>query len=318
MIVRAIARLSVVVGVCVLLLGSIWVASSQQRRPQRRAPAGYVYKPLRPFGWTSPMRPFTRLADVKAQHRGEKEWSELVVKDEHLWSRYIQSAPGSKVSPRFHPDTREWWAILEGQIRFNIEGQEPFVARRRSMVQVPPQTIYSMETIGGVPAIRFETNIQHAVTIYIEPPSPSLPGFEIVPVTTARRPFPYEGTNKPHINLDDLIADPNYSGSRFVDDVRAVSNIIFTRDPSSLPPVMEHDTSHWHAGGGEYWIVMIGQIRFPLEGQEIFILDEGDVAYAPTFTRHEPRGWGDGPACRLAMDGVTSLTSGGRDGKHAR
>ena len=40
MIVRAIARLSVVVGVCVLLFGSIWVASSQQRRPQRRAPAG--------------------------------------------------------------------------------------------------------------------------------------------------------------------------------------------------------------------------------------------------------------------------------------
>ena len=44
------------------------------------------------------------------------------------------------------------------------------MARRRSMVQVPPQTIYSMETIGDVPAIRFETNIQHAVTIHVDPP----------------------------------------------------------------------------------------------------------------------------------------------------
>ena len=88
----------------------VWVASSQQPAP----PAGYVFKPLRPHGWTPPMRPFTRLADVKAQHRGEKEWSEWVVKDEHLWSQYIQSAPGSKVSPRFHPDTREWWVIVEG------------------------------------------------------------------------------------------------------------------------------------------------------------------------------------------------------------
>jgi mannose-6-phosphate isomerase-like protein (cupin superfamily) len=298
----------------VVLFGSLWVASSQQPAP----PAGYVFKPLMPHPWTPPMKPFTRLADVKAQHRGEKEWSEWVVKDEHLWSQYIQSAPGSKVSPRFHPDTREWWVILEGQIRFNIEGQAPFTARRRSLVQVPPQTIYSMETVGNVPAIRFETNIQHAVTIYVEPPSLSLPGFELVPVTTARRPYPYGKTNKPHINLDDLIADPKYEGSRFVDDDRAVSNIIFTRDPSKLPPVMDYDTSHWHAGGAEYWIVLIGQIRFPFENQEIFILNEGDVAYAPTFTRHEPRGWGDGPACRLAMDGVTSLTSGGRDGKHAR
>ena len=296
----------------VLLLGSIGVMSSQQ------PPAGYVFKPLRPTGWTAPMRPFLRLADVKAQHRGEKEWSEWVVKDEHLWSQYIQSAPGSKVSPRFHPDTREWWAVLEGQIRFNIEGQEPFTARRRSMVQVPPQTIYSMETVGNVPAIRFETNIQNAVTIYVEPPNLTLPGFELVAVTTARRPFPYGKENKPHINLDDLAAaNPDYTGSRFVDDDRAVSSIIYVRDPSKLPP-LDVDTSHWHAGGAEYWIVLIGQIRFPLENQEIFILNEGDLAYAPAFTRHEPRGWGDGPACRLAMDGVTSLTSGGRDGKHAR
>jgi hypothetical protein len=41
-----------------LLFGSIWVVSSQQ------PPAGYVYKPLRPTGWTAPMRPFTRLAGI--------------------------------------------------------------------------------------------------------------------------------------------------------------------------------------------------------------------------------------------------------------
>ena len=102
--VRSILAVSFVV----LLFGSAWVAGAQQRKREPAQPAGYVYKPLKPTGWTPPMKPFTRLADVKAQHKGEKEWSEWVVKDEHLWSQYIQSAPGSKVSPRFHPDTREW------------------------------------------------------------------------------------------------------------------------------------------------------------------------------------------------------------------
>jgi hypothetical protein len=89
MIIRAIARLGVASCLCILLFGSIWPANSPGQQPQQKAapPAGYVYKPLRPTGWGPPMKPFIRLADVKAQHKGEKEWSEWVVKDEHLWSQ---------------------------------------------------------------------------------------------------------------------------------------------------------------------------------------------------------------------------------------
>jgi quercetin dioxygenase-like cupin family protein len=36
---------------------------------------------------------------------------------------------------------------MDGQIRFEIENQEPFVATKGSMVQVPMQTIYSMERL---------------------------------------------------------------------------------------------------------------------------------------------------------------------------
>lgn len=35
---------------------------------------------------------------------------------------------------------------MQGQIRFEIEGQAPFVATKGSMVQVPAQTIYWMES----------------------------------------------------------------------------------------------------------------------------------------------------------------------------
>ena len=54
---------------------------------------------------------------------------------------------------RFHPDTREWWVIMDGQIRFDIEGQDSFIATKGSMVQVPMQTIYSMEAIGDKPDV---------------------------------------------------------------------------------------------------------------------------------------------------------------------
>ncbi|MBI3665637.1 MAG: cupin domain-containing protein [Acidobacteria bacterium] len=257
--------------------------------------------------YTPPHKPLTRLADVKAKHKGEAEWSEWVVKDETLWSQYIQSAPGSKVSPRFHPDTREWWVILEGEIRFDIEGQEPFVARRRSMVQVPPQTVYSMQTVGTQPAIRFETNIPNATTMYSERPSLQAPGIEFLPVRLGRRPFPYGHNNKPHINLDDLAAaDPNYSGSRFIHDDRAVSNIIYGYG-SKLPPVNDADRGHYHPESSEFWVILLGTIRYLIEGQGVILANEGDVVYAPRFTFHNPRWWGEGPSCRLAMNGYPDI-----------
>ena len=102
-----------------------------------------------------PHKPHTKLADLKAKHKSDASWRETVVDDDHLHADYIASAPGTSVSRRFHPDTREWWIVMDGQLRFEIEGQAPVTATRGSMVQVPMQTIYSIATVGDKPALRF-------------------------------------------------------------------------------------------------------------------------------------------------------------------
>jgi mannose-6-phosphate isomerase-like protein (cupin superfamily) len=278
----------------------------------------YAPKATKLTVYNPPHKAHTRLSDVKAKHKGEREWSEWVVKDEYLWSQYVQSAPGSKVSPRFHPDTREWWVILEGQIRFVIEGQDPFVAGKRSMVQVPAQTIYSMETIGDRPALRFETNIANVSTLFPEPPKISKPGIDFIPVLLGRTPYPYgfgntkenrfhtpntvfEQENRPHINLSELAsANPNYRGGHWVHDDVALADVLYGY-ASKLPPLNEKDRGHYHPECSEYWLIMEGQIRYAIEGQGVIIASEGDVVYAAKSTFHAPRFWGEGPSCRLAM-----------------
>lgn len=74
--------------------------------------------------------------------------------------------PGAKVSPCFHPETREWWIAMDGKIRSDIEGQDSFIARKSSMLQGPLETIYSIEAVGDKPALRFEVNIARAKTLY--------------------------------------------------------------------------------------------------------------------------------------------------------
>ena len=52
---------------------------------------------------------------------------------------------------------------------------------------------------------------------------------------------------------------------------------------------------------------MAGQIRYPIEGQGVIIASEGDVVYVPKFTFHAPRWYGQGPSCRLAMNGYPNI-----------
>lgn len=283
-----------------------------QKKKSSETPS-WAPKALAPTKWAPPHKPHTKIAEVKAKHKGEKSWRHVVVDDDHLHGEYIYSQPGAKTQRRFHPDTREWWVVLEGQIRFEIEGQEPFVATRRSMVQVPMQTIYSMEVVGNEPALRFEVNIARAKTLYpADVTPPELPGFKFIPVTLNRKPGPYDHGNVPHINLDEVAKRPEYSKGngnfqhRFVHDDRAVSNIIYGYE-KNLPPFDAKNKGHYHPECAEFWVIMQGQIRYPIEYHGDIVASEGDVVYVPMFTFHAPRWHGEGPSCRLAMNGYPNI-----------
>jgi mannose-6-phosphate isomerase-like protein (cupin superfamily) len=268
----------------------------------------------KPTPYTSPHKPLTKIADVRAAHASQKSWSHPVVKDQHLTSEWVQDVPGTKAPKQLHPDTREWWVIMDGQIRFDIEGQQPFTASKGWMVQVPMQTFFSFETVGDKPSLRFQTNITGAHTLYskeIEMDSlPKMPGVEWMKVRTARRVGYYDHGNKPYQTYDDVakaVDNKTVKGTvRIVEDDRGTANFIYGRE-SALPPINEKDKGHYHPESSEFWLVMSGHIRYPIEGQGVVIGGEGDVVYVPTFTFHAPRWYGEGASCRLAMNGYPQI-----------
>ena len=141
-------------------------------------------------------------------------------------------APGAKTPRRLHPDTRAWWIVQDGQIRFTIDGQEPFVARKGFLVQVPYRNVYSMETVGDTPSLRLEVNIGGATTMYPADEKPaSLPGFNFVKVRIDGKGS-YDARNKPFVDFNAVAAgtDPT---RRFIADDRAVANIIRGKPPTA-------------------------------------------------------------------------------------
>lgn len=267
-----------------------------------------------PAVYTAPHKAHTKLKEVRAKHAGKAEWRELVVNDQHLRSEYVMAKPGSGAKRALHPDTRAWWVVLEGEVKFEIESVGTVMARKGSMVQVPMQTFFSWEVAGSAPALLFETNIAGARTLYESAAAPSmkLPGFDWIPVKFPNREVgKFLHNNKAHTTFEE-VAEGIESGKlkgtiRVVQDDRGTANFIYGYN-SKLPPLDEKVKGHYHAESAEYWLIMKGQIRYPIEKVGVVIAEEGDVVYVPPFTWHAPRWWGEGASCRLAMNGYPYIS----------
>ena len=262
-------------------------------------------KPIKPVGWTPPNKPWTKLPDVLAKHKDQANWTETIVSDDYLHADYISMAPGVKTPRRMNPDTREWWVIQDGQIRFTIDGQEPFVASKGYLVQVPYRNVYSMETVGDKPSLRFEVNIAGVKKMYPvdEKPVP-VPGIEFVRVKIAGK-GKYENGNKPFLDFNAVVAGTEKQ-RRFIADDRAVSNIILG-NAAKQPPADPNAKGHFHEECAEFWFILLGKMQYKIEGIPTLVADQGDIVYAPKQTWHLPRFAGDGPACRLAMNGYQDI-----------
>jgi quercetin dioxygenase-like cupin family protein len=252
------------------------------------------------------VQPWLKLADIKARHAGQVTWTDALFNDGRLMAHYVSAAPGTTQSARFHPDTREWFAVVEGEVRVEIEGQAPIVATRGSLVNIPRQTIFTVTTTSATPSLRFVLNVANARTFFVAdsstpPPQPPPAGTAWMTTTINRTPGRYDEFNSPTTNIHEEGAkNPKYTGGRFVRDDKSEMLVIYGYE-KNMPPFDPADKGHFHAESAEAWLVFTGKIRYAFEGQQPFIASEGDVVYVPSNTWHATRFIGEAPSCRLSI-----------------
>ena len=88
--------------------------------------------PVKPNPFVPPHKAWTKVSEVVAKHKGQQNWSELIVDDNLFHGEYISMAPGAKTPRRFHQDNRAFWIVQDGQIRFTIEGRSRLLRPRAS------------------------------------------------------------------------------------------------------------------------------------------------------------------------------------------
>lgn len=284
------------------VLGQSSGGSAPRAASSAETPLLVLSPKAKPGGWTGVHRPHTRLADVLARHAGETDWAETVIDDESLVAQWVSMRPGQKTPRRMNGDTREWWIVQSGTLRFRVEGREPVLATKGTLIQVPYRTLYEIENVGTEPALRFEVNVTRARKLYPldETPEPA-PGFDFVPTRVTGGRGMLDAENRPVVAFDDVVAGKERAGPFVVDD-RGFANIIIGDYQRPPPP---GNRGHYHEEGSEFWLVMLGKVRYRIEGLPEFEADVGDVVYVPRQTWHLASfGGSEGlRSCRLAMNG---------------
>ena len=242
-------------------------------------------------------KPIVRLPAVLARHKGEKRWSEQVILTKRYDAKWIVAAPGDRTPVQYYGDDRAVWVVWGGQIRFDIEGQKPFVATKGFLVQVPQRVRYSLETIGSEPSLRFE--VVHAG---IKPSYPADHGeakpeqadANYIKISTPTQPDKYDAINRPYVDFfkDVEAADPTKgpAQSRVVSDEANLVNII--RGPG-VPTPPASNRGHFHIGEEEFWFILEGKCDYLIEKVGLFTADAGDVVLVPPGRYHRAS-WHEG------------------------
>ncbi len=272
--------------------------------------------PEAPNPFVAPHKPVTRLSDLIAKHKNEQNWREVIVDDNLFHGEYISMAPGGRTPRRFHQDNRAFWIVQDGQIRFTIEGQQPFVASRGFLVQVPKRLVYSMETVGDRPSLRFEVTMAHSQTMYpADETPPPQKGVKYIRARVLAAKGSYDEANVPYIDYNQTIAGhpvPKKNQNQFVGDAHdggyvnvGIANII-RGSAASQPPARDDDLGHFHVTGPEFWFILEGQMEFKIGSVPTLVADQGDIVYAPAQTWHRVRFAGPGMSTRLAIVGYAN------------
>ena len=88
------------------------------------------------------------------KEKGEANWVHQLVDSDFVKGVLICQKPGTETDNHCH-DHDEWWMILEGEIHWNIEGQdETVVAKAGDFVFVPALTFHHIHPAGDKASIR--------------------------------------------------------------------------------------------------------------------------------------------------------------------
>lgn len=227
--------------------------------------------------YTGPNRPIWHIADILKAHKGQQSWDQQVLLTRDFDGHYVSLAPGEKTKCMFYADDRVFGFIYSGQVKITIDGQEPFLATKGFLFDVPPRLSYCMENTGTEPVVFYRSTPAGQVPSYPESETPTpIKGwrYEKARITSTGG---YEGVNQPYLDFNAYAAAGGKSRD-FAFDGHTAAHIIRAKALTELPPPTSW--GHFHENMVEAWVVLEGKLDVLISGKPLVTGEVGDVIQA--------------------------------------
>jgi quercetin dioxygenase-like cupin family protein len=245
----------------------------------------WAAKTATPAPYVEPNRPIWRISEIMAAHNGQTDWVQPTVRNRDFDCDYISMGAGKKTKAVFYADDPVIIIVQSGQIRFNVETQQPFVASKGFRVTIPYRLAYSMETVGNEPSVRWEVRPAGEAPNYpiTETPTP-IKGVKYIKATyVGHGSFPND--KPPYMDFFKIISQGGMPGQR----------------GPGVPTPPASNFGHFHSNWGEFWFIAEGTLDFQIEGEPLIHAHQGDVVSAAYERWHRPTNAGKGMSTRIAF-----------------
>ncbi len=109
--------------------------------------------------------PINNIDTIINSHDNSISWSHRVVNTENNSTTIISQLPGEGNRLHYHPNWNEWWYIIKGQWKWEIEGEE-FVIKKGDIVFIEKGKKHKITAAGNEPAIRIAVSRGDVPHIY--------------------------------------------------------------------------------------------------------------------------------------------------------
>lgn len=109
--------------------------------------------------------PCAHIPDVIAGFDNTRSWCRRMVNTENNSATLISQIPGEGNRLHYHPEWNEWWYIIQGQWRWEIDGTE-MIVKEGDLVFIAKGKRHRVTAIGDVPAIRLAVSRADVPHIY--------------------------------------------------------------------------------------------------------------------------------------------------------
>ena len=109
--------------------------------------------------------PLVNLAQILAEKDSTRSWSLRIINTENNSATLISQLPGEGNRLHFHPDWNEWWYIVKGKWKWEIEGQE-YIVSTGDVVFIEKNKVHKITAIGDESAVRLAVSKENVPHIY--------------------------------------------------------------------------------------------------------------------------------------------------------